>query len=101
MSSRDEPITPASASALAGQVTELADQIVTSGRAEQIPEEVVRRLLSDAVRLYAAKAEYGSRFSPLDQEVTATEVAVTSSAMLKAVEMEVFELGMWQVWGRT
>ena len=101
MSSHDEPITPASASAVAGQVNEIADQVVNSPRVEQIPEEVVRRLLSDAVRLYAAKVEDGARFSPLVQEVTATEVAVAASAMLKAAEMEVFELGMWQVWGRT
>lgn len=101
MYSHDEPITPASAEALAGQLNELADQVVGSPRVEQIPEEAVRHLLSEAVRLYAAKVEDGARFSPLAQEVTATDVAVTASAMLKAVEMEVFELGMWQVWGRT
>jgi len=31
--------------------------------------------------------------------VTATDVMVTVSAMLKAVNVQVFELGMWQSWG--
>ena len=30
--------------------------------------------------------------------VTATEVMVTVTAMLKAVNLQVFELGMWQAW---
>ena len=29
---------------------------------------------------------------------TATEVMVTVTAMLKAVNLQVFELGMWQAW---
>ena len=31
-------------------------------------------------------------------QVTATEVMVTVTAMLKAVNLQVFELGMWQAW---
>lgn len=31
-------------------------------------------------------------------EPTATEVAVTVSALLAAARIEVFELGMWQTW---
>ena len=30
--------------------------------------------------------------------MTATEVMVTVTAMLKAVNLHVFELGMWQAW---
>ena len=30
--------------------------------------------------------------------MTATEVMVTVTAMLKAVNLQVFELGMWQAW---
>ena len=30
--------------------------------------------------------------------VTATDVMVTATAMLKAVNLQLFELGMWQAW---
>ena len=30
--------------------------------------------------------------------VTATDVMVTATAMLKAVNLQIFELGMWQAW---
>ena len=36
-------------------------------------------------------------FAP-DAAITATEVMVTVTAMLKAVNLQVFELGMWQAW---
>ena len=35
---------------------------------------------------------------PSEDSVTATEVMVTVTAMLKAVNLQVFELGMWQTW---
>ena len=35
---------------------------------------------------------------PADAQITATEVMVTVTAMLKAVNLQVFELGMWQAW---
>ena len=60
----------------------------------------VQRMLADAVRLYAARAnERDLAAFPADATVTATDVMVTVSAMLKAVNLQVFELGMWQSWG--
>ena len=57
-------------------------------------------MLADAVRLYAARAsERDLAAFPGDAVVTATDVMVTVSAMLKAVNVQVFELGMWQSWG--
>ena len=36
---------------------------------------------------------------PVAQElVSATEVMVTASGLLKAADLAVFELGMWQSW---
>ena len=32
------------------------------------------------------------------EEVTATDAVVTITAMLKAVNVQLFELGMWQAW---
>ena len=56
--------------------------------------------LARAVRLYAERAEHGGAPSAFaaGAPVTATEVMVTVTAMLKAVNLQVFELGMWQAW---
>jgi hypothetical protein len=64
-----------------------------------LPAEEVQRLLAAAVRVYAARAEAGVREPPFGPGApTATEVAVTVSAMLAAARIELFELGMWQSW---
>ena len=54
-----------------------------------------------AVRLYAeraAESEGALPAFPSGAPMTATEVMVTVTAMLKAVNLQVFELGMWQAW---
>ena len=60
----------------------------------------VQELLARAVKQYAERAEERGALSafPSEQSVTATEVMVTVTAMLKAVNLQVFELGMWQSW---
>jgi hypothetical protein len=57
--------------------------------------------LARAVRLYAERAteaETALPAFPANAPMTATEVMVTVTAMLKAVNLQVFELGMWQSW---
>jgi hypothetical protein len=64
----------------------------------------VQSMLATAVRLFAGRAqEYAeARGSALPafgpEDANATEVMVTVSAMMKAVNVQVFELGMWQAW---
>ena len=61
----------------------------------------IQAMLAKAVRLYAERAaecEGALTAFPADSGVTATEVMVTVSAMLKAVNLQLFELGMWQAW---
>lgn len=59
----------------------------------------IQGLLASAVKLYAERVE---RDGPLPafgpDDTTATEVMVTVTAMMKAVNLQVFELGMWQAW---
>jgi hypothetical protein len=65
-----------------------------------VSDAELQRMLAKAVKLYAARVESDGpllAFAPEDQ-VTATDVMVTVSAMLKAVNLQVFELGMWQAW---
>ena len=61
----------------------------------------LQSLLAAVVREYAARAE--TRDDPLpalppESGVTATEAMLAVSAILKAVNIQVFELGMWQSW---
>lgn len=61
----------------------------------------IQAMLARAVQLYAERASESGRALPAfpaDASMTATEVMVTVSAMLKAVNLQVFELGMWQAW---
>jgi hypothetical protein len=57
--------------------------------------------LAKAVRLYAERAtetDTALPAFPANAPMTATEVMVTVTAMLKAVNLQVFELSMWQSW---
>ncbi len=60
----------------------------------------IQDMLAKAVRLYAERTAERDvalpAFAP--DAATATEVMVTVTAMLKAVNLQVFELGMWQAW---
>ena len=70
-------------------------------RAEAHPSDAeIQALLSKAVRLYAERAQErdGGLAAFLADAATATDVMVTVTAMLKAVNLQVFELGMWQAW---
>ena len=61
----------------------------------------IQAMLAKAVRLYAervAENESALPAFPAGAPVTATDVMVTTTAMLKAVNLQVFELGMWQTW---
>ena len=62
--------------------------------------EAVQALLSALCKIYSAHIEHAQpydAFSPLSP-VTPTDVMVTASGLLKAANLAVFELGMWQSW---
>jgi hypothetical protein len=64
----------------------------------------IQTLLGAAVRLYAQRA--AERDDPLpaffvaESGVTATDAMLATTAILKAVNVATFELGMWQAWTR-
>ncbi len=68
---------------------------------EKPSDTEIQAMLAKAVRLYAERAmdtEMALPAFPASAPMTATEVMVTVTAMLKAVNLQVFELGMWQAW---
>ena len=56
--------------------------------------------MAAACKAYAAQIEAGNPIAALAQRttVTPTEVMVTASGLLRAANLAVFELGMWQSW---
>jgi hypothetical protein len=66
----------------------------------QLSDIDIQDMLAKSVRLYAERSAERDGTLPAfaADAVTATEVMVTVTAMLKAVNLQVFELGMWQAW---
>jgi hypothetical protein len=93
MSSSDVP--GASAQALAQASDILAAAV---NEPDRIPDAELRALIANVVRLYAAKADNGMR-TPLPPDggsVTVTETMLAVTDLLHAVNVQVFELSMWQ-----
>ena len=61
---------------------------------------VLVALMAAVCKTYAAQIEAGEQLLPLPQRggATATDVMITASGLLKAANLAVFELGMWQSW---
>jgi hypothetical protein len=75
----------------------MSSQAETIARAS---DAEIQDMLASAVRLYAERAaEHDGALRAFGPDAaTATEVMVAVTAMLKAVNLQVFELGMWQAW---
>jgi hypothetical protein len=87
------------ASADAKQVAATLDRILADGNLDVISAEALQALIASACRLYRARREAGEEFAPVSKNsISATDVMVTASALLKATDLAVFELGMWQNW---
>ena len=76
------------------------DALVTaalqSGEWQTLPDEALRQVLTAAVKAYAAKAETYGEFAPFEPDaVTATETVVTTCAMIRAADLNLFDMAMW------
>jgi hypothetical protein len=73
-----------------------AELQMSSARAA-ISDEALRRVLTAAVKLYAARVEdTGIEARPfVAGAVTATEAVVATCAMIRAVDLNPFDLAMW------
>ena len=85
----------------AATTTRAHDLLATLGDGSALDDGDVQALLAAAVRIYAERAE--ARDEPLsafppDAGITATHAMLAVTAILKAVNVQVFELGMWQAW---
>ena len=85
--------------------TDAADPTVSAlvsvlGNGAPIADADLQALMGAVVRRYAARLSEGAdlrAFAP-DAGVTATDAMVVTTAVLRAVNVQLFELGMWQAW---
>ncbi len=72
---------------------------IAEGRLDMVNAEALQRLIAAACRVYTARVETGEQLMPVPKNsITATDVMVTASGLLRAADLAVFELGMWQSW---
>lgn len=83
------------------ELFESVDSALIAEGIESIPEEDISRLLALAVKLYVNRCEETGMFSasPSEGAITATDVAVTTQGLLKAADLDLFELSLWRQWG--
>ncbi len=84
--------------AAARTALEIAEKALAEGSTDGISDEAVQRLLTAGARLFANKVEMEDRFFlPFTsrEAATATDVVVTVSEMLRAANLNTFDLAMW------
>jgi hypothetical protein len=90
-------------SAASNEATQLAATIergLREGQLDTLTPKAFQSLMAAMCKSYSAQLEAGNDFPALGDRnaVSPTEIMITTSALLKASNLAVFELGMWQSW---
>jgi|HubBroStandDraft_3_1064219.scaffolds.fasta_scaffold173959_1 hypothetical protein len=87
------------ASVDAKKLAAVLERGIVDGKLDMVTAEALQKLIAAACRVYTARLEAGEQFMPIPKNsISATDVMVTASGLLKAADLAVFELGMWQSW---
>lgn len=87
--------TPVLAAATA-RVRQAALDLCEDQSRETVAPDQLRALLSAAIQLYAVFCEHtGTDLDPLESEVPATDAVVLACALLKARDLNPFDLALW------
>ena len=87
------------ASAEAMRLAATLERSIVDGKLDLVATDALQALFAAACRVYTARREAGEDIAPVGKNsISATDVMVTASALLRAVDLAVFELGMWQNW---
>jgi hypothetical protein len=87
------------ASADAKRLAAVLERGIVDGKLDMVSAEALQKLIAAACRVYTARVEAGEPIMPVSRNsISATDVMVTASGLLKAADLAVFELGMWQSW---
>jgi hypothetical protein len=93
----------AAEASLSTEATRLAaalERALAAGQADALSDDALQALMAALCRTYGAQVEAGREVLPLKERtsVTSTDVMTTASGLLRAANLAVFELGMWQSW---
>jgi hypothetical protein len=95
------PAKPAAngASVDAKRLAATLERSIADGKLDLVSADALQKLIAAACRLYSARTEAGEQFTPVPKHsISATDVMLTASGLLRAADLAVFELGMWQSW---
>jgi 4-hydroxy-L-threonine phosphate dehydrogenase PdxA len=95
------PAKPAAngASADAKRLAVTLERSIADGKLDLVSADALQKLIAAACRVYSARTEAGEQFTPVPKHsISATDVMLTASGLLRAADLAVFELGMWQSW---
>ena len=82
--------------AVGGDFVTAAEHALASGRLDSVPDAELERVMTAAVRLYAAKAEADDPPAVVTPAlVTPTDIVVTVSALIRAAGLNLWDLSMW------
>ena len=75
----------------------VAERGLADGAFSSVPSSELERVLTAAIKLYAAKAEAEEKFpAPVSAEkITPTEIVLVVSELLRAADISLFDLAMW------
>jgi hypothetical protein len=80
-------------------ILKAVDDAVASGEFSAFTDVSVQQLMTAAARLYVAYAEQGGNLpATTPGALNATQGMIVTSALLRAVNVQLFELGLWQSW---
>jgi hypothetical protein len=87
-------------SAQARQLAALLERSIVDGNIGVVSEAALQNLMAALCKTYSARVEAGDEILPLRGRtaVSSTDIMTTASGLLKAANLAVFELGMWQSW---
>jgi len=87
------------ASADAKRLAATLERSIADGKLDLVSADALQALIAAACRVYSARTEAGEQFTPVPRHsISATDVMLTASGLLRAADLAVFELGMWQSW---
>ena len=75
----------------------VAERALANGGSASVPSSELERVMTAAVKLYAARAEAEATLpAPVSAEkITPTEVVIFVTEMLRATNLNLFDLAMW------
>jgi hypothetical protein len=88
------------ATAQAKKLAAEIERAIIDGDLNRVAPEAMQDLMAALCKNYSAQVEAGNQILPLRgrTSVTSTDIMTTASGLLKAANLAVFELGMWQSW---